>query len=143
MNEYTNSFHPTVANLEEIREWFKTVFDRQKLENVEIQKDILLAVTEIFVNFVKHSSLTVDDVIQIIIHVSSNQVIIHFKEFGNSFDITKIDEPDLSQLSASGYGIYIIKKLMDSFEYIPKKRNNEPNITKITKGYYLWQKKKY
>ncbi|MBN1350591.1 ATP-binding protein [candidate division KSB1 bacterium] len=143
MKEYINSFHPQIGFLEPLREWFISIFKKEDIKGEQITKNILLAVTEIFVNFVKHSTLRKDDLIQIIIRISPGLAAIYFMEYGERFDVTSLENPDLSVLSESGYGIFIVKTLMDSFEYTPKANDEKPNITKITKGYYLWQKKKF
>ena len=43
------------------------------------------------------------------------------KDYGARFDLTGYQPPDLSRPAESGYGIYLMKTLMDSIEYLPQK----------------------
>lgn len=135
MKKYSRHFKIQMAELENARIWFKELFDKEQKPENDVQKDILLAVTEIFVNFVKHSQLGADDQIQVVTDFEENEITIYFLEFGKSFDFTVTDEPDWSVLQESGYGIFIVKSLMDSFKYYPKSTTIQQNITKISKGF--------
>jgi len=136
MKRFNQEFQVRMDDLERIRQWLLDVFQNLARPDPEIQHDILVAVTEIFVNFVKHSSLSAEDFLEIQLDFTEDILIVIFKESGKPFDITQLEDPDLDGLHESGYGLFIVKNLMDSFEYFPKKSEKAQNITKITKGYH-------
>lgn len=136
MKRFNQEFPVEMDSLERIRQWFLEIFQKQARPDPDIQHDILVAVTEIFVNFVKHSTLTAQDLLVIQLDFTEDILIIIFKESGEAFDITQLEDPDLDGLHESGYGLFIVKNLMDSFEYFPKNSDKTQNITKITKGYH-------
>jgi anti-sigma regulatory factor (Ser/Thr protein kinase) len=84
---------------------------------------------------VKHSKLTDKDIIEIQIEFTDDALVIIFKETGEPFDISELEDPDLDALHESGYGLFIVKSLMDTFEYFPKTTGKAYNITRMTKGY--------
>jgi anti-sigma regulatory factor (Ser/Thr protein kinase) len=135
MSRLNQEFRVEMGELERVRQWLLAVFQQRFQSDSEIQHDILVAVTEIFVNFIKHSKLKAEDIIQIQLDFTDEILIIIFKESGEPFDITQLEDPDLDGLHESGYGLFIVKNLMDSFEYFPKNSDKAQNITKITKGY--------
>lgn len=135
MNQINRKFKVVMNELENVRQWLIQAFADYDAPESDIQRDILVAITEVFVNFVKHSQLKPDEHIHIQLAFAEDNLTILFKESGASFDITECDEPDLEIIHESGYGIFIVKNLMDSFEYFPKKSALEQNITKITKGF--------
>jgi anti-sigma regulatory factor (Ser/Thr protein kinase) len=135
MRRINREFNVRIDAIELIRHWMLGAFQIRGQPGPEIRSDVLVAVTEVFVNFVKHSNLKVEDVIEIQLEFTEEALVIIFKESGEPFDITELEDPDLDALHESGYGLFIVKSLMDTFEYFPKNSGKAHNITKMTKGY--------
>jgi serine/threonine-protein kinase RsbW len=61
--------------------------------------------------------------VEIDLEVGPGSLTIRMRDFGKSFDIEHVPEPDLDALPESGLGIYIIKSFMDVVQY----QAGEPN----------------
>ena len=135
MRRFNREFSVEIDRLEHVRQWMLDAFEHENRPTAEVRSDVLVAVTEVFVNFVKHSNLGTEDTIEIQVEFTEEVLVIIFKESGEPFDITELEDPDLDALHESGYGLFIVKSLMDTFEYFPKTSGKAQNITKMTKGY--------
>lgn len=135
MRRSLQEFTVKIDELERVRLWMLAALEIQDRPAQDVRHDILVAVTEVFVNLVKHSKLTASDIIEIQIEFTDDALVIIFKETGEPFDISELEDPDLDALHESGYGLFIVKSLMDTFEYFPKTTGKAYNITRMTKGY--------
>jgi serine/threonine-protein kinase RsbW len=67
--------------------------------------------------------------VEIEMEIGADAITISMRDYGNSFDIEHVPEPDLDALPESGLGIYIIKSFMDEVDY----RAGEPNELRMKK----------
>lgn len=63
------------------------------------------------------------------VDVAATHITIRLLDYGNSFDIEKVPEPDLDALPESGLGLFIIRSFMDEVTY----RAGAPNVLSMTK----------
>jgi len=140
MSPMVREFHVQLDELELVRQWMLEGFQQQDRPDVAARHEVLVAVTEVFVNFTKHSKLTAQDTIEIQLEFRDDLLVIVFKDAGESFDLDELEAQDLDALHESGYGLFIVKSLMDTFEYYPKASGKAYNITKMTKGYQHGQR---
>ena len=126
------NLHNQLSDLSVLRKRINTIFKKEKISDKVLQKDILLVLTELFVNCVKHGSHLSGDLIRITINISKSAIEMIFHDTGHSFDPV-IKKPDLSELPESGFGLFIVDSLMDTYEYFPKNSERLYNITKLTK----------
>jgi serine/threonine-protein kinase RsbW len=93
--------------------------------NREFDDQVVSAFGEAFNNAALHSyrGRTPGDV-EIEMEVGLESIVIRMIDYGNSFDIGHVPEPDLDSLPESGLGIFIIKSFMDEVEY----KAGAPNI---------------
>jgi serine/threonine-protein kinase RsbW len=95
----------------------------------DFRMQVVTAVSEAFNNIVLHAYAGRDDgIIEMNIRTGQNQISIELRDFGDSFDPSKIPEPDLDCLPESGLGMFIIRELMD-VEYRP----GSPNVLILSK----------
>jgi serine/threonine-protein kinase RsbW len=96
----------------------------------EFDDQVVSAFGEAFNNAAVHSykGRTPGDV-EIEMDVGPDTITIHIVDFGTSFDIQTVPEPDLDELPESGMGIYIIKSFMDEVSY----QAGNPNVLRMTK----------
>jgi len=94
----------------------------------EFDDQVVSAFGEAFNNAAVHSykGRTPGDV-EIEMDVGPDTITIHIVDFGNSFDIQTVPEPDLDELPESGMGIYIIKSFMDEVSY----QAGNPNVLRM------------
>jgi serine/threonine-protein kinase RsbW len=67
--------------------------------------------------------------VEIEMDVESESITIRMLDYGNSFEIDDIPEPDLDNLPESGMGIFIIKSFMDEVSY----KAGAPNVLSMVK----------
>lgn len=107
------------------------------LKNEDLSK-LELCVEEAFVNIIHHSNLTSSLPITVECRQTQLQgVEVAIKDYGTPFNPLEysktppIDEMDtLEDPPIGGYGIYLMKKLLDNVEY---KRVNDTNVLILTK----------
>lgn len=136
MSRLVQEFRVQLDELERVRQSVLAFSQSQDPLGEEFTHDVLAAVTEVFVNFVKHSNLKAEDFIELQIEFTEEALVIIFKDFGEPFEIAKVEDPDLDALHESGYGLFIVKSLMDTLEYFPKTSDKAYNTTRLTKGYH-------
>lgn len=101
--------------------------------NQNITNQIILAVDEACTNIIKHTH-KFDDTKLITLNFQKfqNKFQINIQYEGNSFDPTKIENPDMKEYFAKykvgGLGIPLIKKFMSKIEYA----KINPNINSLT-----------
>ena len=121
-----------LTELTTLRNRFEDIFEKELLFDDLTRKNILLALTELFVNVFKHGNVSEMSEINYEIQRSGNGLDITISDWGNSYDPFSLLPPDISQLPENGYGVFLVKSLMASFEYQPKTMEL-PNITRISK----------
>jgi serine/threonine-protein kinase RsbW len=96
----------------------------------EFDDQVVSAFGEAFNNAALHSykGRAPGDV-EIEMEISADTITLRLFDFGNSFDIQSVPEPDLDELPESGMGIYIIKSFMDEVSY----QAGSPNVLRMTK----------
>lgn len=95
----------------------------------DFRMQVVTAVSEAFNNIVLHAYAGREDgIIEMNIRTSRDQITIELRDFGDSFDPSKVPEPDLDCLPESGLGMFIIKELMD-VDY----RAGHPNVLLLSK----------
>jgi serine/threonine-protein kinase RsbW len=95
----------------------------------EFRMQVVTAVSEAFNNIVLHAYAGREDgIIEMNIRTRPNYISVELRDFGDSFDPSRVPAPDLDRLPESGLGIFIIKELMD-LRYRP----GRPNVLVLTK----------
>lgn len=97
--------------------------------NEELISRIELSVYEVLINIIEHSeSHNRDKDIEISCCVMNNRIGIEISNYGDKFDITKTELPDIETHYKSGkrggLGLYIIRTLMDRVDYSYKDHIN-------------------
>lgn len=82
-----------------------------------------LAVSESLTNAVKYAGDS-DSMIELLVLITHDKLILEITDSGPGFDFHAVKEPDFQNLSAGGYGIYLIKQVMDVVEYRQKNGTN-------------------
>ena len=58
------------------------------------------------------------------------QLVIDLRDTGKSFDLKKAKEPKLEEAQVHGYGLYLMKQLLDEVIYEPETGNNHWKLVK-------------
>ncbi len=91
---------------------------------------IELAVGEALANAIKHSRSHGDNAIGLIMNVTEDMLTVKVEDNGIGFSPEKIPPPDFEKLPSNGYGLFIIKEVMDSVSY---SSNNSVNTLTMKK----------
>ena len=98
--------------------------------------DIQLAVNEAAVNAIKHAhGNRPHDQIKVVFSLFPRRLKIDIYDWGEGFDLTAVPDPDLEEPHEGGYGLMIIKKLMDEVSYHrDPARGNQLHLVKYLRG---------
>jgi serine/threonine-protein kinase RsbW len=97
---------------------------------------IQLATDEAASNIIEHAYAGLPKAtIELTCVFEKNKLIITLIDHGKSFDITRVDEPDLkadlSERKIGGLGIYLMRNLMDEVRYEVKRSGNVLTLIKL------------
>jgi len=95
----------------------------------DFRMQVVTAVGEAFNNVVLHSYEGLGEgIVEIEIQTMPDRICIELRDWGASFDPENVPMPDFEKLPESGFGIFIIKTLMD-IHYTP----GRPNVLTLSK----------
>ena len=83
----------------------------------ELVRDIGLVISEGVTNAIRHGTRSDDELLTVIIEIANDRVFLRVRDRGPGFDIDDIALPDFDDPAEGGYGIFIIKSLMDEVRY--------------------------
>jgi len=107
--------------LEDVREFVATHATDANFSKMSVEK-LKMAVDEACTNVIEHAyEGQSEQPIDISIIVNKDKLTVLIRDKGRSFDRTDYEEPDLVQYAKSrksgGFGVHIMKKLMDEVSY--------------------------
>ncbi len=134
IKEYTLYTRASTDELERIRDFVMEHARRFGFQETDVN-DIVLAVDEACTNIIKHSCKeNSNKKIYLCIELRNNEMLVSITDYGNSFDPENYSMPSIQEQlehkKRSGYGILLIRKLMDNVEYRNRKSRNEIRMTK-------------
>jgi serine/threonine-protein kinase RsbW len=95
--------------------------------------NIQLAVQEICINIIVHAYDDNPDKrveVDLAWMEQARSIVIKMLDTGRPFDITKVVEPDLEEGQVHGYGLFIVKHLMDDVQYSSDEAGNHWTLVK-------------
>jgi len=134
IKEHKLSISASTDELERIRNFVSDHARRFGFKEKDIN-DIRLAVDEACTNIIKHAyGWKQNKFIHLQIGMRENEMLVSIIDDGKSFDPDTYSVPSmqdqLDQKKRSGYGILLIRKLMDNVEYRKRKSRNEIRMIK-------------
>lgn len=127
------NFDGDLTKIPEIRNWVVDELVKFKVAEAEVI-DIKVALTEALSNILRHAYE--DEMvkpIQVKLVVNDDNVEIVLRDFGKKFDVAKIPNPDLNKASEGGYGVYLMRTLLDGVQYVPLKFGTKTILKKDRK----------
>jgi len=98
------------------REVCKTITNEKiDMEFIDL---IELAVSEACTNAIQHATGIESKIVIVAFQIYKNKLVINVNDCGTGFDIDLIKSPNPSELQESGWGIQILKNIIDKLEYI-------------------------
>ncbi len=129
--------HADENNLGRIRDFVSDIcakagFNKRETNNTK------LAVDEACTNIIKHAYSGKSGDIKVHVEAEPGRVDIHLYDSGDSFDWSKIEDPDLEEYVAmgkkGGLGIYLMNRLMDDLDYTPSEDVNHLYMAKVAQS---------
>jgi len=91
--------------------------------------EVISAFSEAFNNVVIHSYGAKAGELEIEIEPSHDRLTIRLMDYGKTFDMAVVPQPDLDLLPESGLGVFIMRSFMDDVTYL----SGHPNVLSMTK----------
>ena len=134
---YNFTFPASVDSIPLLRDSIRDSLQQHGLSGGMLD-DILLAVDEAGTNIIIHAfgkDLKHDDKFHCTLSIDSNRILtIEFIDTGTPFSLQDVKQPDptanLDGSRKGGFGVYLIRSLMDSVEYFREKNKNKLILTK-------------
>jgi len=140
--DFHRSFKAGQYEIPVIKDYITEMLTDWKLETQDIE-DIILASDEAATNIIEHgynnlSSDSSEGVIELRLKNSGEEIEIILEDYGKSFDLTKAPDPDLKLnmqgKRKGGFGVYLMKTLMNSVEYNTDGNKNTMKLIKKLKN---------
>lgn len=125
-------------NLTVIRNFISDTLGRYEIEEIEKHK-LILAIDEVCANLIIHANrCDADEFLDVDLDViPKKQVTFTIIDSGDSFDITKYQEPSMQELITTkrkgGLGLMLVKRIMDKIEFTTEKNHNICKLIKQLK----------
>ena len=133
------SIPSSTLHLEEVRRFVET-HAREAAFGDKTVEDFKIAVDEACTNIIKHaydgdSSRKID----LAVIVDDKRFTVRIRDEGRAFKSQTYSEPDIFHLAksrrAGGFGVHIMRQLMDQVEYESRGTVNEVKLTKYRNGH--------
>lgn len=93
--------------------------------------DICLVASEAVTNAVLHGVRHEGEPLSVTIEFHDDRIELRVTDHGPGFDLDAVDQPDLDHPAECGYGIFIMRSLMDEVSYRQGKGDNELLMIKL------------
>ncbi len=108
------------SRLEEVsraRKWLSEHASAEGFSDAEVRK-LGLVVSEACVNVIEHAyGGEPGNPIELRLIIDDASLVLKIRDFGAEFDLEAYEPPDLSEPHEGGYGVFIVRSLMDEVEY--------------------------
>ncbi|MFQ3664370.1 MAG: ATP-binding protein [Chloroflexaceae bacterium] len=95
--------------------------------------EVQLATHEVCTNIINHAYRSFDQgriFIEIILDIEERLLQMDLYDTGASFDLASVPIPDLDQVRVHGYGLFLIRQLMDTVTYTAAPDRNHWRLTR-------------
>ena len=118
-------FFGELDKIPQMRKWVIDLLEKSKVAD-SIIGDIKVALSEALANIFRHAYKNeIVKPVRIKVMVDNEKAIISLRDFGRKFDLSNYVPPDLNKALKGGYGVYMIRKLMDGVQYFPREIGTE------------------
>lgn len=135
---HTLSIPSSTRYLERVRRFVEMHVRNARLADEAIEQ-FKIAVDEACTNVIKHAYRGDDSQqIDLAVIVEDDRVTVRIRDAGRSFQQEFYTSPDIFELAenrrAGGFGVHIMRSLMDRVEYSSRGNTNEVRLTKFRNG---------
>ncbi len=105
------------ARIRDARSWISTIARSAGFSEGETH-DLAVALSEVCSNSYRHSYAgRTDGRIDLEAELENGRLRLTIRDYGTAFDATEHDASDPPELSEGGYGLFLIRRLMDEVDY--------------------------
>lgn len=105
------------ARFREVRLWIQSLSQHAGQGPGEIH-DLSIALTEALSNAHRHAyGGRTDGRVDVEVEIAAGAVRVSVRDYGSSFDPQSVRSPELTTPLEGGYGVYLIRQLMDQVEF--------------------------
>ncbi len=133
--ENSITLRSSLKEVTQAHQWIAENARQAGFSDAEIS-DLQVVISEAFANAVKHSYRMEDnhDIVLSVV-ISPENIVLTVRDFGNKINLDHYQSPDLNVASEGGYGIFLMRSLMDSVEFdISRGLGTELRMTKYRQG---------
>ncbi len=117
-----------------IRDWLAGVARAKGFDEHEAL-ELMVAVNEACANIHRHAYCGREDgAIEFQLEVRESILSLRIRDYGSRFRLEAYQQPDLEHPTEGGYGVFLIRELMDEVEYVQMKAGTELRMLKVHRG---------
>lgn len=132
MNAFS-TFHLTAEKVTEVRHWITEALEAGGI-TPEIIHRFTLAASEAVTNCIVHGyKPDRQGRVDLTMEIDDTSVRLTVRDFGSGLQMDDYDSPDTEKASEGGYGIYLIRSLMDDVRLIPRTDGTELTMSIFVK----------
>jgi len=106
-----------LAEVARARDWVSILAHQAGL-SAQKSYELQLVLSEACTNSIKHAySMEKSHAVQLSATIDDNQICLVIRDFGRKMDLQEYQEPALENPSNSGYGVYLMQRLMDEVHF--------------------------
>jgi anti-sigma regulatory factor (Ser/Thr protein kinase) len=127
-----SSFHCTPAKVKEVRTWIAEALAETGI-NADILNRVLLASSEAVTNCIVHGyDPSHEGRVDVTLDVEGTGIHLTVRDYGSGLQMDQYDAPDTEKAGEGGYGIYLIRSLMDDVRLVPQPDGTELRMSIYT-----------
>ncbi|HLP16114.1 MAG TPA: ATP-binding protein [Bacteroidota bacterium] len=128
-----SSFHCTPEKVKEIRNWIADTLIDTGI-HADIVNRVLLASSEAVTNCIVHGYKPArEGRVDVSLEIDGSTIRLNIRDYGIGMRMDQYDSPDTDIASEGGYGIYLIRSLMDDVQLIQQPVGTELKMSISTK----------
>jgi anti-sigma regulatory factor (Ser/Thr protein kinase) len=131
MKQYSLHFPGTLDSLEKVALFIQQVCLQAELPD-DFIGNIALVASEAVTNAIRYGTRSQEEILSVTMDFTSTALSVQVLDHGPGFDPDEVILPDLDYPAEGGYGIYLIKTLMDEVTY---SRGNDGNTLRMIKRF--------
>ncbi len=100
-------------------------------ERSDVRYALQLIISEACSNVIRHAYPDrAEGILRLDIWTDRNEIAIEVTDYGRGFDPEELPQPDLDQAHEGGYGVFLIKEVVDEFDYRQTDQGNTMRCVK-------------